>query len=102
MGTIPRLGTERDAAVVLDLSDAPPRDVTVGHLVDDPRIELAPDSAKAHDPVGQRVVDLRHVIDSTEELGERLELRPLVVRGANGDVHIDIGRDGRAHLGSPL
>jgi hypothetical protein len=40
-------------------------------------------------PVRMRVVELADLLDALHELGELLELRPLVVRGADGDLDVD-------------
>jgi hypothetical protein len=74
-----------------------PRDALVGHLLGDDGVEFALGSRDLHLPVRVRVVGLRDPDDAVHELGERLELGPLVIDDADRDVDVDIALDG-CHL----
>ena len=67
-----------------------PGDALVGGLLDDLGVELAGDTGDRHLPVGVSVIDLAHRVDAGHELGEGLELRPLVVDGGDGEVDVDL------------
>ena len=87
---------ERDHATVLGAVDAAPLDPLVGHLVDDLGVELAGHAGDRGDPVVAPVVELRDRVHAGHEVRERLELGPLVVRGAHRDGDLD-GRFLGAH-----
>src|SRR3954447_22569396 len=80
---------EPDHAGVLLAARAAPRDARVGALLRDlgvPLLELAADLGH---PVHVDVVELAHLADALHEARELLELRPLVVRGGDGDGEVD-------------
>jgi hypothetical protein len=70
-------------------------------LLGDLGVELALDAADLDLPVVVRVVDLLDRLDEAEELGERLELRPLVVRLVDGDIDVD-GLDDLCHASQSM
>src|SRR5690554_1092854 len=78
-----------DARVVLFATNAVPGDSLIGKLLNDFRVELPLDTADLDLPVREGVADLFDVLDEAEEVGEGLELSPLVVRGGDRYVHVD-------------
>src|SRR5690606_23196728 len=78
-----------DTRVVLFTADTVPGDSLVGELLDDLCVELPPDASDLHLPVGEGVANLLDAFDEAEEMGEGLELRPLVLRGGDRYVHVD-------------
>ena len=81
---------EGDHAGVLGLAaGAGPGDALLGVLLGDLGVELALDAPDLGHPVGVRVVELRDALDPAHELGEGLELRPLVVGDPDRDVDVD-------------
>src|SRR5690606_40019536 len=85
---------ERHDARVVRAGRAVPRDALVGVLLGDLRVELALDAPDRRPPVRVRRVELADLLHALHEAGELLELRPLVVRGADGDVDVDRLGDG--------
>ena len=67
-----------------------PGDALVGGLLDDLGVELSRDAGEGDLPVRVGVVDLAHRVDAGHELGEGLELGPLVVDGGDGEVDVDL------------
>src|SRR5436190_18793243 len=98
------LRREQDGARVVRALDALPRNALVRRLVGDvrgPRLGLAGDVGR---PAPRLVVDLLDALDALHEAREILELRPLVVGDAHGDVHDDgvlESRHGDLLLGRP-
>ncbi len=82
--------------------DGGPGDLLVGYLFEDRRVPLPPDAGDLGDPVECRVVDLGDLVHAAHELGELLELGPLVVGGPQGDTHLDGLLDLCRHSGIPL
>ena len=78
-----------------------PGDALVGMLLGDHRVPLLDVPGDLGLPVEMRVVDLRDLLHALHELREVLELRPLVVRGLDGDVQVDALFDG-THWVAPL
>src|SRR5690606_31674221 len=68
--------------------EAAPGDALVGMLLRDLGVEFAFHSADVDDPVVAGVIELGDGDDFFQEVGEALELRPLVVRRCDGDVDI--------------
>src|SRR5690606_6945647 len=85
---------ERHDARVVRAGRAVPRDALVGVLLGDLRVELALDAPDLRPPVRVRRVELADLLHALHEAGELLELRPLVVGGADGDVDVDRLGDG--------
>ena len=101
-GAIGRDRSEVDAAAVMDLgTGAAPRDVVVG-----PWSEMSASNSRftpAIDTTQCVVVSSTSRTDSTPLMaGERLELRPLVVRDADRNVDLGVRGDGRAHVEPPF
>src|SRR5581483_12070411 len=78
----------------------PPRHTLVRPLLRDLGGELVSAPVVLDDPVQVCVVDLTYLLHPLHERGELLELRPLVVRGLDGDRHLDRLLDVR-HVSSP-
>ena len=112
-------GTRNDGLVTFDAVGAHRTHITL-------RLDLEPDGAiesigdalvwglfgdlRVPDPRGARdlglpaevgVIELDDGFDAVHEAGELLELGPLVVGGADRDVHVDGFLDGRAHAAAP-
>jgi hypothetical protein len=77
-----------------------PGDLGVRDLLEDRRVPLALHPADLCHPVHPIVVELDDPLDAAHELGELLELRPLVVRRAHGhadtDLSFHLGRHGHS------
>jgi hypothetical protein len=86
---------ERDDAGLMRAVDRRPRDALVRVLLGDLRVELADLSRDLDGPVEAHVVDLTDLLDALHEVREVLELRPLVVRRADWDLHLDALLDRR-------
>src|SRR5690606_16931758 len=76
-----------DAGLVRPLQRAP-GDPLVGMLLGDLGVELPLDSGDLGDPVGAGVRDLTDGLHALHELGEALELGPLVVRDPDRNVDV--------------
>src|SRR5690606_5943853 len=85
---------ERHDARVVRAGRAVPRDALVGALLGDLRVELALDAPEHRPPVRVRRAELADPLHALHVAGELLELRPLVVGGADGDVDVDRLGDG--------
>src|SRR6185503_259856 len=75
---------EPDLAVVPGTFGAPPGDDLIGALLGDLGPPVLHDTGDRGRPFERLVVNLDHTFDSIHELGERFELRPLVVGDADG------------------
>src|SRR3954451_25455509 len=81
---------ERDHARVLRLAaGAAPGDALLGVLLGDLGVELPLHAVDVRDPVRVGAVELGDALDAAHEVGEGLELRPLVVGDADRDVDVD-------------
>src|SRR5687767_3028797 len=78
-----------------------PGDPLVRRLLGDDGVELLLASGDLRAPVQVGVVDLADFLDALHERRELLELRPLVVGGADGDVHVDALLDVGHEIGLP-
>jgi len=67
-----------------------PGDALVRHLLGDVGLPTARGLGDLHLPVAAGVVGLVHTDDALGEGAELLELRPLVVRLAHRDAHVDV------------
>src|SRR5207248_406119 len=85
---------ERDDARVARAAGAAPRDAVVRDLLLDRRRPLLLLAADVRAPAQAPVVELRDLLDAFHEARELLELRPLVVRRPDGNIHIDRSLDG--------
>src|SRR5690606_15914676 len=83
------VGGEGDGARIVDATLAAPGDPLVRLLLDDLGVPLDGLAADLRLPVQVGGVELLHSLDALHELREGLELRPLVVRGADRDVDAD-------------
>src|SRR5690606_35620286 len=91
---------ERHHSGVLGLAGhAGPSDALVRRLLGDLRRELTLGAVDVDLPLERLVIELADRLDEAQELPERLELRPLVVRGR--DIHVDIDGLGDAGHDSP-
>jgi hypothetical protein len=77
-----------DAGIALPARRGP-GDALVGMLLGDPGVPLLALAADLGDPVEVYVVELSHLLDAFHERRKLLELRPLVVRRLDGDLHVD-------------
>src|SRR5688572_13024462 len=89
LGTLVVQPMEGDDAGVPGSGPAGPGDPLIRGLLGDLRIPLLELAGDLGLPVQPLVVELAHFLDAFHEAGELLELRPLVVRNANGHVHLD-------------
>src|SRR2546430_3462083 len=85
---VPERG-EADRALVARARGASPRDHAVGNLLDDLGIPFFDLAGDLRTPMQPLVVKLLHRFDAFHKSRELLELRPLVVCDANGNVHFD-------------
>ncbi|MDR6098112.1 hypothetical protein QE454_001731 [Microbacterium sp. SORGH_AS454] len=85
-----------DTGVVLVAPHAVPRDALVGVLLGDLGVEFALGTGDLDLPVREGVALLRDGLHEAHEVRELLELRPLVVRDADGNVDVD-GFDDLCH-----
>src|SRR5690625_3900191 len=89
-----------DAGVAGVAGDAAPGDPLIGVLLGDLGLELARLPAHSYYPAVAGVVDLGDGVHAVHELRKGLELGPLVIGGADRDVHLDGFLD-RAHRKPP-
>src|ERR1051325_7894078 len=89
LGAVHAVGLERHGAAVQGAGGGAPGDDLVRLLLQDLGGPLLAGAGDLGDPAQRLVVDLLHLGDALHEGGELLELRPLVVGRADGDVDLD-------------